>query len=48
MTEQQMRAWITRLIMIASGFNSIQDNEIKMQRVHQIVGYIESLENIEI
>lgn len=48
MEKEELIRWIKRLIEINKDLKNAQDEFIKAQRVNQIVGYIESLENISI
>jgi hypothetical protein len=49
MTEKQMRAWIKRLIEIVEQAKNAQiSDEQRYRNVSQLIGYVESLENIEI
>ena len=43
---EQLVKWIKRLIEINKSVKNEQDQDVKIQRVNQLVGYIESLENI--
>lgn len=48
MEKQKLVLWIQRLIQINSSLKNEQDEAKKLQRVNQLVGYIESLENIDL
>ena len=50
MTEEQMRSWIKRLIEISKTIEHLpnMDRELETQKICQLLGYIESLENIEL